>query len=413
MNKNKIARYFIIAFVVYLMIRIVAEPFLINFMAVSKIFNYINSVMVIILLLILSNLLYESKVVRRLFAGLIGVQLAIIAVQLSIPYKSSFNDISVIAIPALHSCEAILCFVVGLKIRLEYSSKEINSLGYAFKSYAIMNACVYVLELFIQATFFSNSNNPLVNTTSLILSSIIKIYLLYYVYNVFKSNKQETQSPKNCVISDNTLARVIVFIFMTIIVINGGLTPFIAELHWLERSFQLIDALFLFNILLLLTAFIHKRNIKGVPLIVLAIIQIIILMFSYAATFVQDPYKYFLYLAVLGVVFIEAVFDFICGLKLKSSTANISITKLGIAFMIYACVNTLIIIIDLVLSSFLYKNSTHSLVKVVLLISSYATELYWLFYIQKVFTLTNITTKKKKEKPKAIYDDIMLEDFDM
>ena len=352
--------------------------------------------MVIILLLILSNLLYESKVVRRLFAGLIGVQLAIIAVQLSIPYKSSFNDISVIAIPALHSCEAILCFVVGLKIRLEYSSKEINSLGYAFKSYAIMNACVYVLELFIQATFFSNSNNPLVNTTSLILSSIIKIYLLYYVYNVFKSNKQETQSPKNCVI-----------------VINGGLTPFIAELHWLERSFQLIDALFLFNILLLLTAFIHKRNIKGVPLIVLAIIQIIILMFSYAATFVQDPYKYFLYLAVLGVVFIEAVFDFICGLKLKSSTANISITKLGIAFMIYACVNTLIIIIDLVLSSFLYKNSTHSLVKVVLLIYSYATELYWLFYIQKVFTLTNITTKKKKEKPKAIYDDIMLEDFDM
>lgn len=178
----------------------------------------------------------------------------------------------------------------------------------------------------------------------------------------------------------NSVIRKMVIACMCIECIRLSIRGFSWKPAWIETSFQVFVELLLMNIYIFLDGYLRTIHIKRPLMLSVAVIQFLDILVSFMYCHFQT-YAYAFYIFAI-LVFLESIFDFIIGLRLKENNRH-AIAQMGWAFINYAIVNTALMFFNFFIGSRFRIPSWGVILMVV--ISSFA-ELYLLFFIQRIFT---------------------------
>lgn len=181
--------------------------------------------------------------------------------------------------------------------------------------------------------------------------------------------------------------RKFVICFAFFLVIRIIAEPFVKHLIGVEMSFQLVDVIAFSTILFLINNYLKKLFGHTVPIIPIVLCQIAAFIISFLSQYVFGGYCQIIGVCIIVLALVSTIFYFIIGSKIRKFSKQANIVSLGNAFIGLAFCTIALLVICLLLVSVLYRTYSHDIVQIGLLMLSCTIEIYFLFFVQKVFVI--------------------------
>lgn len=192
-------------------------------------------------------------------------------------------------------------------------------------------------------------------------------------------------------------ARKFVIAFTFFLVIRIIAEPFVKHIIGVEMCFQLLDIIAFSTIMFLLNNYLKKLFGHSVPIIPVVMCQIAAFIISFISKYVFEGYYHIIGACIIVLSLVSTIFYFAIGFKIKKFSKQANIVALGNAFIGLSIFTIALLVLFLLLMSILYRAYSHDIVQTGLLMLSCTIEIYFLFFVQKVFVKPKDNTEEDDE----------------